>query len=65
MIAVDIQVILFLVSFPSLLLVVLLEEALFRQFCIFLINVLTATLGSCIENIEFHSVKLALFNSFL
>ena len=36
-----------------------------RQFFILLINVLTAPFGSCIDNIEFHSVKLALFNSFL
>ena len=64
MIAVDIQVFLGIISL-SLFLVVLLEEALFRQFFILLINVLTSTLGACIDNIEFHSVKLALFNSFL
>ena len=64
MIVVDIQFFLGTISL-SLSLLVLQEEALFRQFCILLINVLTAPFGSCIDNIEFHSVKLALFNSFL
>ena len=64
MIAVDIQFFLGTISL-SFFLFVLEEEALFRQFFILLINVLTAPFGSCIDNIEFHSVKLALFNSFL
>ena len=64
MIAVDIQFYLGIISL-SLFLIVLLEEALFRQFFFLLINVLTAPFGSCIDHIEFDSVKLILFNSFL
>ena len=63
MIAEDMQFFLGIISL-SLLLLVLQEEALFRQFFILLINILTAPFGSCIDNIEFHSVKLTLFNSF-
>ena len=64
MIAVDIQFLIGTISL-SLILLVLQEEALFRKFFILLINVLSARFGSCIDNIEFDSVQLALFNSFL